>query len=334
MSYFTEKLKIESKIKKIKIVVAAIVAAVLLALCIFSAFVPPATWKYRVAIPKINKRAAGEMRLHFLDVGQGDAIIIELPDGKIMLIDGGNNDSKTEKSIMRYLHALKIETIDYLVVTHADSDHCGSLDTVLKYKKIKNAYIPKTNITVNKEYADFYAMLQKEQCNVEYSARSIILNNEGEYPYELSFLLPYTLEVEEGEEETKENNQSSAVIWLDYQGISALFAADATMEMENNLMRDDKLGLLENRGVDLSSTEILKVAHHGSKYSSSLEFLQYLNLKTAVISCGEKNVYGHPTQEVLENLNAVGAQIYRTDEDENILISVSKHGKYQTKFVS
>ena len=61
---------------------------------------------------------------------------------------------------------------------------------------------------------------------------------------------------------------------------------------------------------------------------------QYLNLKTAVISCGEKNVYGHPTQEVLENLNAVGAQIYRTDEDENILISVSKHGKYQTKFVS
>ena len=331
MSYFKEKLKIESKIKKIRIVVAVIVTAILLIACIISAFIPIPTWKYRVAIPKINKRVEGEMRLHFVDVGQGDATIIELPDGKTMLIDGGNNDVTTEKNIMRYLHALKINTIDYLVVTHADSDHCGALDVVLKYKEVKNAYIPKTSANVNKEYAAFYAALQKEDCNVTYSSREVILNHDGEFPYTLSFLSPYTLELEEGEEETKENNASSAVIWLDYQGVSTLFAADAPMELEENLMRDDKLNLFSERGVQLSSTEILKVAHHGSKYSSGLEFLQYLNVKTSIISCGEKNVHGHPTQEVLTNLDEVGAKIYRTDEDGSVMISVSKTGEYYVK---
>ena len=334
MSYFKEKLKIEGKIKKIKIIAAAVLLVIVLALAIFSGFVPPDTWKYYVANPEIAKRHKGEMRLHFLDVGQGDSTIIELPDGRIMLIDGGNSDAATEKRIMRYLNALKIKEIDYLLLTHADSDHCGALDVVLKYTKVKRAFIPNVKPTVNKEYAEFYAQLQKENCEVTLSSRSVILNGAGEYSYTLSFLYPYTLDVQENTEEDAENNQSSAVVWLDYQGTSALFTGDAPKETETILLRDDKLSLFAERGVQLSSTEILKVAHHGSKYSTHLEFLQYLNVKTAVISSGKDNSYGHPTKEVLDRLQEVNSEIYRTDTAGNIMITVFKDGNYQTKKVS
>ena len=274
-----------------------------------------------------------ELEIRFLDVGQGDCTIIQLPDGKIMMIDGGNNEAATEKRIMRYLNALKIDTIDYLVVTHADSDHCGALDIVLQYKKVKQAFIPNTKPTVNQEYAEFYAQLQKEKCEITLSARNVILNGVGEYAYHLSFLYPYSMDIEEGNAGTEENNQSSAVVWLDYQGISALFTGDAPTETEEMLLRDDKLGVLANRGVQLSSTEILKVAHHGSKYSSDLEFLQYLNVETAIISSGKGNIYGHPTQEVLDRLQSVNAEIYRTDTMSNIMITVFD-GKYKTQKIA
>ena len=334
MSYLTQKLKIEGKIKKLHIIITAIVGLLIMGLVIFSGFVPPQTWKYHVAKPKISAWHKGEMRLHFLDVGQGDSSIIQLPDGKIMMIDGGNDDAATEKRIMRYLNALKIDTIDYLVLTHADSDHCGALDTVLKYKKVKQAFLPNVQSTVNQEYAEFYTQLQKEKCVITLSSRSVILNGKGEYNYTLSFLYPYTVDVENNTEATEENNDSSAVIWLDYQGVSALFTGDAPMETEVELVRDDKLGVFAERGVELSSTEILKVAHHGSKYSTDLEFLQYLNVETAVISCGKDNVYGHPTQEVLDRLQSVNANIYRTDTVGNVMITISKDGFYKVKKVA
>ncbi len=334
MSYFTEKLKVESKIKKLKIILAIVISVLLLGACIFSAFVPPFTWKYYLSKPKIANRIDGEMRLHFLDVGQGDATLIELPDGKIMLIDGGDGEASTEKHIMRYLNALKIKTIDYLLVTHADSDHCGALDVVLECKEVRNVFLPNTKETVNEEYAQLSAALLKEECTVTFSSRKVILDGEGAYPYTLAFLYPYSLDVEEGSAQQEENNDSSAVVWLDYQGVSALFMGDAPMEIETLLMRDDGLGVFEPRGVDLSSTEILKVAHHGSKYSTSTEFLQYLNVETAIISCGEGNPYGHPTAEVLERLKGVNANIYRTDKDKDVVITVSKDGKYTTNFIA
>ena len=106
MSYATEKEKIEAKIKIWKRILLGVLLFVLLGLCIFSAFVPANTWKYYVGLPKISRREAGQMRIHFLDVEQGDATLIELPDGKIMLIDGGNGTEKTAKKLLRYLNAL------------------------------------------------------------------------------------------------------------------------------------------------------------------------------------------------------------------------------------
>ncbi len=329
MGYQAEKNKIEGKLRIIKIVVLCVLLAVLLGLCIFSAFVPPETWKYHVSLPKMVKREEGALRIHFIDVGQGDSILLELPDGKVALIDGGDGRESTETKVLRYLNALKIDTIDYLIVSHADADHCGSLDKVVRYKTVLNAYLPTTSPeNTGAEYAELYALLMEEEdCVKHYSARGIPLADE-DAPYVFTFLHPYTVTESDPQKEA-DDNTGSAVIWLDYHGVSALLTGDAPMEVESALMRDDnELGLFSNLGVDLKSTEILKVAHHGSADSTSLEFLRYLNAETAVISCGKNNLYGHPSQEVQTNLQIAGVSSYRTDEIGSIVISVADDGKY------
>ena len=322
MGYEEEKNTIERRIKVWKIVAIFFVVAVIGALCLFATWYPPETWKYYFWLPQPGTRQAGEMRVHFLDVGQGDCELIELPDGKIMLIDGGADDESATR-IIRYLNALKIETIDYLLITHADSDHCGGLQKVVKYKEVKRAFLPLTNATENEAYAAVHAELMAKGCQWEYSARSVDLSAEGEISYTLRFLYPYTVQTEQD----VSTNENSAVVWLDYLGASVLFTGDAPMETEEKLMRDHRLGLLDE-SVKLKETELLKVAHHGSADSTSLSFLQYLGVKQAVISCGADNAYGHPTLEVLSALSAQRAEIYRTDERGNLVWTVSAAGDY------
>ena len=131
MGYAKEKAKLESKVKRYKILCVFIVVTVLIGFCIFGFFIPPATWQYYFSLPSIETRQAGELRVHFLSVGQGDSTILEFPDGKVMLVDGGTNEKESVGTIMRYLNALKIKKIDMLVLSHADSDHCGGLKEVV-----------------------------------------------------------------------------------------------------------------------------------------------------------------------------------------------------------
>ena len=325
MGYEAEKRKIERRIKVLKTIALFLVVAAVGALCLFSMWCPVETWKYYFSLPNMGTRQAGEMRVHFLDVGQGDCELIELPDGKILLIDGGVDDESATR-IMRYLNALKIEAIDYLLITHADSDHCGGLQKVVKYKEVKRAFLPLTNATENEAYAAVYAELTKKGCKWEYAVRSVDLSVEGEISYTLRFLYPYTLQTEQA----ASTNESSAVVWLDYLGASVLFTGDAPMATEEKLMRDHRLGLLDE-SVKLTETELLKVAHHGSADSTSLPFLQYLGVKQAVISCGENNAYGHPTKEVLSALSTQNAEIYRTDEHGHLVWTVSKTGDYMLR---
>ena len=317
MGYRAEKEKIENKIRVIKLIALYIVLALMLGLCIFSAFCPPIRWKYYVKKPNVSKRVNGEMRIHFLDVGQGDCTLIELPDGKVAMIDGGDTSDVTAKAVLRYLNALKIKTIDYLIVTHPDSDHCGSLKKVLQQKDVLNAYLPAANPEkTGGTYAEVYQQLLEEDCKCIYaeSGETFGSTNAG---YTFTCLYPYVRN-----EWSNPYNGESTVVWLDYKGTSAIFMGDATWGTERELMSNHELGLLENLGVDLSSTEILKVGHHGSNSSTSLEFLEYLNVKASVISCGENNPYGHPVDEVLQNITQAGSKIYRTDCNGTVMISV------------
>ncbi len=327
MGYRAEKEKIEGKIKRIKTVALCITLGVLLALCIFSAFVPPDTWKYHVGKPSVPRRLAGEMRIHFLDVGQGDCAIIELPDGKVALIDGGDGRESTEITVLRYLNALNVDVIDYLIVSHADSDHCGSLDKVLEHKKVLNAYLPTAKPeNSNTQYAQFYARLLEEDCALRYSEGFTTLSNTSEENgYTFAFLYPHLYNEEEIDEE---DNATSSVLWLDYRGVSTLFTGDAPKAVENTIITDDRLGLFDFCDVELDSTEILKVSHHGSADATSAAFLQYLQVETAVISCSKNNPYGHPTQETLNHLSEVGADVYRTDRQGVVVVTVKKDGSY------
>ena len=331
MSYAKEKEKIEKIRKKVIFIVAGVLFLVLLSFCILSAFYPLATWKYHFRLPDIAARADGELRLHFIDVGQGDCIVVELPDGKTMIVDGGNGTEEADKAVMRYLNALDIDRIDYMMVTHADTDHCGGLATVLKYKEIGHAYLPPVLSTANAAYAKFYKQLNQEGCGVQYTSRAVTLSvTESKTPYTLQMLYPYAVDVDKLSN-VADDNLTSGVFWLDYHGVSALFTGDAPCSTEEMLMRDDKLGVFKKNGVDLTSTEILKVAHHGSANSTSETFLRYLGVKTAVISCGVNNPYDHPTTQVKNALALVGAASYRTDTQGSIVVTIDKNGAYSVQ---
>ena len=323
MGYRAHKAKVEEKQSRLKRIFFVIGVFLLLASLVFSFIIPPETWKYYVALPEIEKRKEGELRIHFIDVGQGDCTLIELPDGKVMMIDGGDNSATSKKQIIRYLNALKIDVIDYLVITHADGDHCGGIEEIVRWKMVINAYLPTASKTEDGEYAEAYTALAESECNLVQASRLTSFPQSGETSYTLAFLYPYA------GSEYENDNAASSVLWLDYMGVSALFMGDAPQEVETLLVRDDKLGFLETMGVALDSTEIVKVAHHGSGYSSSTAFLEYLNVETAVVSCGKDNPYGHPSDRVLTDLKTVGASVYRTDEDGHIIITVSTENGVQ-----
>ena len=311
------------------------------AFAVLAAICPPRAWKYWLNKPDVSERAEGELRIHFVSVGQGDATIVELPDGKVMLIDGGNSSDAAKKSLLRYLNALKVDTIDYLVVTHADADHCGGLAEVLEYKEIGHAYLPLNVETTDSEYAAFYNALVKEGCSYSKAQppqadkeETQLSVTDGEYPYTLAFIYPDSALIDGVTPLPEDDNAASAVLWLDYMGTSVLFTGDAPIETETRLLMDDFGGVHARYGVDIKSTEILKVAHHGSDSSTGEEFVQYLeNLQTAVVSCGENNPYDHPSIAVCERLQNAGAKLYRTDTDGHVVITVDTDGDYSVEII-
>ena len=317
---------------------ALILVLVLSLVSLFSFFIFPAeNWKYYIRLPDVPKRKSGEMRLHFLDVGQGDCTLIELPDGKKMLVDGGNGTGKTAKTVLRYLNALDVEKLDYLVCTHTDSDHCGSLDTVVEQKKIGKAFLPAVDdYTISDEYAELYAALKKRKIAVQENESLLALSTAQ---YRLVFLSPYGKDtkgeaydkVNQGDYNSDDLNDTSAVIWLEYNGVRALLAGDATERVEENIMRDYLVGAYDDLGVNLDKTEILKVAHHGGEGSTGNSLLAMLGVKMAVISVAKANTYGHPSATTLDRLTAFGANVYRTDERGTVRITVSKQGEYTVK---
>ena len=146
--------------------------------------------------------------------------------------------------------------------------------------------------------------------------------NQGETPYD---------KVNGGDYTDADVNDTSAVVWLDYSGTSALFCGDATARVEEALIRDSELGFFVETEVVLNSTEILKVYYHGCAMGTSGSFAVYLAVKTAVISCGKNNLYGHPALSVCETLERTGAEIYRTDRRGNIVVTVFPDGSYRSE---
>ena len=229
------------------------------------------------------------------DVGQGDSIFIETPERFQVLIDGGPGLAVLEK--LGQEMPFYDRTIDLIILTHPDHDHLFGLLEVLKRYEVKNILWTGV-IGDTAEWEEWKRLIEQEGADIiiAETGQKIVLS-ENIY---LSILYPFeSLE----NKEVKGCNNTSIVANLVFEGVSFLFTGDIEKEVERKLVEQN---------VDLDS-DILKVAHHGSKTSSCLEFLEIVSPELAVISVGENN-YGHPHPDVLANLEKFDIQVLITKE--------------------
>lgn len=264
------------------------------------------------------------LKIYFVDVGQGDSTCIVTPKNKVILIDGGGN-SKDEnydigkQTLLPYLLDKKINKIDYCIVSHFDSDHCGGLMYILKNLKVKNIIIGK-QYEEYENYKEFIKIAKDKKINIRVvEAGEKITIEKNLY---IDVLWPINRE-----KMVTQNaiNNNSLVFKLRYINFSMLFTGDIEEIAEKEILDKYK----ENTKF-LKST-ILKVAHHGSKTSSTKEFINIVKPKYAVIGVGKDNKFGHPSNITIENLKTLNTKIYRTDEMGEIYINVNSKGNIKIK---
>lgn len=240
---------------------------------------------------------SGNLIVHFLDVGQGDSIFVEMPNKQTLLIDAGN--SNNSYTIINYIKNLGYNSLDYVVATHPHADHIGSMDDVVDSFDIGKFYMPKVSHTT-KTFEDMLLSIQNKGLKINTAKSGINMFNDNNL--KIDILAPVR--------ENYDNlNNYSAVIKLQYKDVSFLFTGDAENESEHEIT-----------SLDIDS-DVLKIGHHGSNSSTSSNFLSKVDPKYAVISVGAENSYGHPTFEVLKRLDDKGIKIYRTDESGTIIFT-------------
>lgn len=244
-----------------------------------------------------NKSWEHPLKVHFIDVGQGDSTLIQCPDGTTLLIDGGKIWSYT--FLGDYLRRAGVEKIDYLMVSHPHGDHYGGLIKILKTFRVDTILVS-GQIDTTDHYQRFMETVESLK-GVKYKlARAGDRYSFGDVELLImhpSSRLPAAI------------NDCSIIAKLTYGNESFLFTGDAEEDAELEAI---------GRGYNMKST-ILKVAHHGSRTSTDQYFLSRVSPEEAVIFVGENNSYGHPTPQVLRRLKRGGIKTYRTDQDGTIL---------------
>lgn len=238
-----------------------------------------------------------QFAVHFIDVGQADAALVEC-DGETMMIDGGN--AADSNLIAAYLKKQDVTELNYVVCSHAHEDHVGGLSGALSVAKADNIYAPKTEAN-SKAYKNFKKKAEEQNVEIKHpnAGDEIQLGSST-----VEFLGPI-------DENGKDLNSTSIVLKITYGNTSFLFTGDAEKDEEEEIL---------NSGADLKST-VLKVGHHGSSTSTSYPFLREVMPQYAVISVEKGNSYGHPHEETLSKLSDAGVEVYRTDENGDIIMT-------------
>lgn len=237
------------------------------------------------------------LEVSFFDVGQGDSILIEAPGNYQVLIDGGPSYSKVLDGLSREM-PFNDKEIDLIILSHPESDHMTGLFPVLENYKVNNIIwtgIEKDGV----KFETWKRMISEEGANIYYANSGDTINM-GEVSLEI--INPKDLLKNE---EVKESNNTAVVAKLRYKDSSFLFTGDISSKIESELTDID--------------VDVLKIAHHGSKYSTSEEFLEKVSPLISVIQVGN-NSYGHPTEEVLTRLDNFGIKVLRNDTNGNIKI--------------
>ena len=238
----------------------------------------------------------GEVFFHFIDVGQGDSILVTTSDGNI-LIDTSEQSARDE--LTAYLEKAGVTKLKYLVLTHPDADHIGNADYIIENYDIENIIMTDYAAT-SKTYERMLDAIEKKDVNV-------IIPKPGD-EFTVGALKNTVIAPTE---EYDDPNEMSIVIKAVYGNTSVMLTGDAEVESEG-----DTVGYWKSEDL---KCDILKVGHHGSDTSTTKKFLEAVAPDFAVISCGEGNKYGHPKSEILDKLSAAKIKVYRTDKDGSVI---------------
>ncbi|MDE7439553.1 MAG: MBL fold metallo-hydrolase [Clostridia bacterium] len=317
-----------SKTKLWAIISAGIVIVVVIAIIITNVFVPI---KYLASYCVSRKREnIGSMRVTFVDVGFGDCIIVELPDGKNMLIDAGDGKYSNNSKVIKALNKRNIDTVDYLVCSSVNSEHCGGLTEVLKYKEVKTVYMPYcTNKYITDAFKNFVNQTEKSGAEIIYIEYK---TNVKENDYFFTFLSPSVISRDDGEyaklnknpSKTTRNN-SSSVIWLEYGDTALLFTSDVETSILNSIVFSYGISE-EDYPVNLKKCKVVQLANHGNAISACAEFYDLISPEAAVISVGENGSGSPSVQAMSDVINSVGKNLFRTDERGSVTIKVTAAG--------
>ncbi len=248
-----------------------------------------------IGVSKAND-LVGSIEIHFIDVGQGDSIFIELPNEETMLIDAG--EESEGKIVSDYIKTIGYAKIDYLIGTHPHSDHIGGVSYIINNFDIGKIYMPKV-VSTSKTYENLLNTIFDNGLKVNNAKAGVnILNSEN---LNIDILAPNS-------ESYSDLNNYSAVLKITYGDRKFLFMGDAETKSENEIISD-------------VSADVIKVGHHGSDSSSSQSFVNKVSPKYAIIMVGSGNKYNHPYQSIVDRWINVGATIYRTDLNGNIVVT-------------
>lgn len=257
-----------------------------------------------------------KLRIFFIDVGQGDSTLIITPDKKTVLIDGGGSDSFDvgEKVLLPYLLDRRILKIDYVLISHFDTDHCGGILTIMEKVKVKNIIISE-----QAEHSENYERFKKLMIHKKIRLIEVKKGDKikiGRYS-EFKILFPTSRLLSENP-----LNNNSIVAQFNYNNFKMLFTGDIEKLAEQQILKTEKAEI---------RADILKVAHHGSKTSSIPEFIKAVRPKIALIGVGKNNTFGHPNQQTIKNLENIKCRIYRTDLQGEIIIKIDQKGSMNVK---
>lgn len=239
------------------------------------------------------------LSVHVLNVGDAESIFVQLPDGKNLLIDGGEHWNADD--IIAYLKDLGVEKLDVVIATHPHSDHIGGLPQIISTFQTDAVYMPNV-VHTTKTYEQLLDVLETQNISVHQAKAGVVLYD-GEY--KATFLAPCS-------DYYESLNNYSAVLKLEYKEKSFLFTGDMERIAEKEVLKNYK---------DMLDADVLKVCHHGSETSSSENFLQAVSPEYALISGGGENgKYNNPDEKVLARLKELGCEIMRTDLHGNLVI--------------